>query len=215
MATATTATAKATSPMTMLTIIMVRKSFLGSFAIIDVCGLFLKKIADDFQCFSLGCFQVIVYYYNVEFVGIAQFEFCLGNSAFYYFGGIGTTSVQTLAQFLNRRWLDKYRQGTFTVKLFNVASAYYVYVEDDILTGFQLLFYLCFQGSIETVGVNFFVFQKFVVGDALFKFFRSKEKIFYSILFCSAWRTAGCRNRKCQIQVLGKQVIDDSRFARA
>ena len=36
-----------------------------------------------------------------------------------------------------------------------------------ILSGFQLFFHLCFQGSVETVFVYFFVFQKLIIGNAV------------------------------------------------
>ena len=57
-----------------------------------------------------------------------------------------------------------------------------------------------------------FVFQKLVVGDALFEFFRSQEEIFHSVLFGSSRRTAGGRNGESQVQVLGQQVVDDGGF---
>ena len=42
----------------------------------------------------------------------------------------------------------------------------YVHVEHYVLSGFQLLFHLSFQGAVEAVFVDFLIFQEFTVGDA-------------------------------------------------
>ena len=93
-------------------------------------------------------------------------------------------------------------------------STYHINVKHNILTCFQLLFHLCLQRSVITVLIYFLILQKFVVLNATTEFLRRKKEIFHSVLLRTTRRTAGSRNRKCKIQILRQQIIDNSRFAR-
>ena len=57
----------------------------------------------------------------------------------------------------------------------------YVHVEHYVLSGFQLLFHLRFQGAVEAVFVDFLIFQEFTVGDALAELFGREEEIFHPV----------------------------------
>ena len=93
-------------------------------------------------------------------------------SAFNHFGGISTTALQAFTEFFYTGWLNENRQCAAAIIFFDITSAYHIYVKNHILSGFQLFFHLCFQGSVETVFVYFFVFQKLIIGNALSEFLR-------------------------------------------
>ena len=95
-------------------------------------------------------------------------EMCIRDS----FGGISTTAFQAFTEFFYTGWLNENRQCAAAILFFDITSAYSIYVKNHILSGFHLFFHLCFQGSVETVFVYFFVFQKFIIGNALFEFLR-------------------------------------------
>ena len=57
----------------------------------------------------------------------------------------------------------------------------YVHVEHYVLSGFQLLFHLRFQGAVEAVFVDFLIFQEFTVGDALAELFGREEEILHPV----------------------------------
>ena len=88
----------------------------------------------------------------------------------------------------------------------------YVHVEHYVLSGFQLLFHLRFQGAVEAVFVDFLIFQEFTVGDALAELFGREEEIFHPVTLRPPWRTAGCTDAESQIQVLSHQIIDERAF---
>ena len=91
----------------------------------------------------------------------------------------------------------------------------YVHVEHYVLSGFQLLFHLRFQGAVEAVFVDFLIFQEFTVGDALAELFGREEEIFHPVTLRPPWRTAGCTDAESQIQVLSHQIIDERAFPAA
>ena len=91
----------------------------------------------------------------------------------------------------------------------------YVHVEHYVLSGFQLLFHLRFQGAVEAVFVDFLIFQELAVGDALAELFGREEEIFHSVTFRPPWRTAGRADAESQIQVLSHQIIDERAFPAA
>ena len=86
--------------------------------------------------------------------------------------------------------------------------------EYHILSRFQLLLHLRFQRAVIAVFIYFFIFEKLIILYAASKLFRREEEIFDPMLFCAPWRATGGRNRKCKIQILRQQIIDDSRLAR-
>ena len=91
----------------------------------------------------------------------------------------------------------------------------YVHVEHYVLSGFQLLFHLRFQGAVEAVFVDFLIFQEFTVGDALAELFGREEVLFHLVTLRPPWRTAGRTDAESQIQVLSHQIIDERAFPTA
>jgi uncharacterized protein (TIGR00255 family) len=108
----------------------------------------------------------------------------------------------------------KYFISTLAVELLDIATAHYVYIEYNILSGSQLLFHLCFQCSVEAVLIHFLVFQELIVGYAAPELIGSEKEILHPVLLRTARRTAGCRNRESQIQVLRQQIVDNCGLAR-
>ena len=83
--------------------------------------------------------------------------------------------------------MDEYREGTVAIELFDVASAYHVDIKYNVLAGFELTLYLCFQGAIEAVGVYLFVFEELACSDALAKLLGAEEEVLYAMLLGTTW----------------------------
>ena len=100
---------------------------------------------------------------------------------------------QSFPQFFNAWWLDEQGQGTFAVELLDIASAYNVHIEDDVITFVEDTFDFTFQRPIKLIRIDFFIFQEVTSCNVLPELIRSHEIVFHAVLLTSPWRTAGCR----------------------
>lgn len=147
---------------------------------------FVQELRDYFQRFRLCRLQIIVHNHGIELRCKAQFVFGFRHTTLYHFGSIRGTAYQSLAQLLHRRRLDEYGQSTLTVEFLDVATAYDIHIEHDILSCGKLFLYLRLQRAVKTVLIDLFILQEFIIGNASAEFVGSQEEVLYPIFLRSA-----------------------------
>ena len=135
-----------------------------------------------------------------------QFDGGLGNPHIYLVFGFGLAFLQPYLQFLYAGRLYEYGQGFFRINLFDVQSAYHVYVEDDILSLGPDPVYFTFKGAVEIIAVDLFPFQEFIVFNLLLEIVKTQEIVIFSIYLVSTGLSGGGRNGKNPASALPGQA---------
>lgn len=99
----------------------------------------------------------------------------------YNFRGICRSVFQSLFQRLYAGWLNKQSESLVPVVFFYVESADNVDIENNIFPRVENPFHFAFQSAVELPGIDFFIFQKFVVRYTFAKFIGCDEIIFDAV----------------------------------
>lgn len=78
---------------------------------------------------------------------------------------------------------------------------------------FYLLREVC-RADDSSLGTAYRQLRELIVGYAAPELIGSEKEILHPVLLRAARRTAGCRNRESQIQVLRQQIVDNCGLAR-
>ena len=105
-------------------------------------GLSFDKFLYYGECFGLGGVKVIVDDDAVELGREGELVLSLVDTLLDDLGCIGAATFESAAQLLHRGGLYEERQGAIAIVLLDVASAYDINVEHDVLPGFELTLYL-------------------------------------------------------------------------
>ena len=160
-------TAKAIKPMRIQSIDILWASFSDLLIIV----LLFNKVSNNFQCFRLCLLQIVIYYHGIEFIGEPQFEFCFCDSAFNHFGGISTTALQAFTEFFYTGWLNENRQCAAAI-IFLILHPPTTSTSKITFCPASNCFPLVLSRFRRNGFVYFFVFQKFIIGNALSEFLR-------------------------------------------
>lgn len=162
---------------------------------------FIEKLSYWTVCLFLGFFQNIVHYDFIEFWCERQFVFSFRYPMSYNFRGICRSVFQSLFQRLYAGWLDKQSESLVSVIFFYVESADNVDIENNIFPRVENPFHFAFQSAVELPGIDFFIFQKFVVRYTFAKFIGCDEIIFDAVFLSPSRSTTGGGDREWQVQI--------------
>ena len=168
---------------------------------------FLQKVFDEGEHFHLCHFEVVVDDDFIEVGGLLNFKLGTLDALLDDFGSFGATLFEAAAKLFNAGGLDEDAEGTFAVDLLKALGSVDVDVEGYVVTVFQPWFHLRLEGSVELVGIDFFVLDEVAVVYLLAKLVGCVEMVFLAILLVASRKAGGGGDGEVDAELVTASVV--------